>query len=157
MFGDANFCWLCNALMCHFSNYLHEAHNITRSAPTTVHPHTSPSNNPIMVQSAHYMQPTTPGILHIIISYPSFNLPSILSKILSAGWHILSCLPPSSYMHWWQEVQLRQEITPTASKHWYGGVMFLFHPVSHQSNRHLSQKTIGSYICKSWDEVPNSS
>ncbi len=37
---------------------------------------------------------------------------------------------------------------------YYGGVTFLFHPEFLWSNRHLSQKTIGSYICKSWDEVP---
>ncbi len=38
----------------------------------------------------------------------------------------------------------------------YGGVMFLFHCTFHQSNRHLSQNTIGSYIHKSGDKVPHS-
>ncbi len=37
---------------------------------------------------------------------------------------------------------------------YYGGVTVLFHPVLHWSIRHLSQNTMGSYVCKSWDEVP---
>jgi hypothetical protein len=32
---------------------------------------------------------------------------------------------------------------------YYGGVTFLLHPEFDQSNRHLSQKTIGSYVRKS--------
>ncbi len=37
---------------------------------------------------------------------------------------------------------------------YYGAVTFLFHPVFHWSNRHLSQNTIGSYARKSSDKIP---
>ncbi len=47
--------------------------------------------------------------------------------------------------------------TQTQDKvNYYGSVTFLLHSEFHWSNRHLSQKTIESYVRKSWDKVPYS-
>ncbi len=98
MHGGTNIHRLCNAFMCRSINYPHNAHSIACSAPTMAHPHKSQSNTSALVLFAHYVRPTTPGILNIIISYPSLCLPSMLSTISSVGQHIQSFLAPSPYM-----------------------------------------------------------
>jgi hypothetical protein len=87
--GD-DFCRLHDPFMCCLSDYLRSAHNIARSPPL--------SDTPVLAQSIGYVQPLNPGILDVLISFPSLHLPSMLSNISSTGRHILSCLAPSSYM-----------------------------------------------------------
>jgi hypothetical protein len=86
----ANFRRLCDVFMCRSSDFLQSAHNIAHSPPS--------SDFLVLAKSIGYVGPLNPGILDVLISFPSPSLPSMLSSISSTGHHILSRLAPSSCM-----------------------------------------------------------
>ncbi len=95
MRDGANFYHHCDSFMSHSRNFLHGANNIVHLHPPSLFPS---SDTPNMAQSVAHKRPPRPGILEVLISYPSLCLLSMLSSISLAGWHILSCLAPPSYM-----------------------------------------------------------
>ncbi len=61
---------------------------------------------------------------------------------------------PYWYLSMEQKLMKKKHLDGITNFLW--GCYVLFHCTFHQSNRHLSQNTIGSYIHKSGDKVPHS-
>ncbi len=90
MWHSANFQCLRDSFMCCSSNFLKCVHHIA--------PDTTPLPPPVLAQSTQQVTSDCPGMLDILVAYPSMCIPSALSCISSAGRHILSCLAPSFYL-----------------------------------------------------------
>jgi hypothetical protein len=97
MRNSANLRCFLDSFMCRAHGYLKGIHNIAISKPFPCPVSPSPDST-VLAQSTHYIRPTQPGILDILISYPSLHLPPTLLCISNAGRHILSNLAPSFYM-----------------------------------------------------------
>jgi hypothetical protein len=94
---SANFCRLCDSLMCRLGKYLRSIHNISHSKPSPPNPVSLYTKSMVLAKPAHYFCPSQLGILDVLISYPYLNIPSALLCISSTGHHLLSHLAPSSY------------------------------------------------------------
>ncbi len=79
------FCRLQDSFMCQGSDFRKSLYTLTLPIPDAM------ASNPFHIaQSAHYIPPSAPGTLEVILSHKSFCTPVALSCLTHAGQHILS-------------------------------------------------------------------
>jgi hypothetical protein len=97
MQDGANFRRLRNSFMCQASDYLKGIHHL--ASDVNIRPLSYPAiSSPVLAQSTQIIPPDCPGIMDVLLSYPSLRTSSALSCISAAGCHLLSCLAPPSYL-----------------------------------------------------------
>jgi hypothetical protein len=97
MQDGANFHQLHDSFMCRASNYLKGNHHL--ASDVNIGPLSCPATSfPVLAQSTQIIPPDCPGIMNVLLSYPSLRTSSALSCISAAGHHLLSHLAPPSYL-----------------------------------------------------------
>jgi hypothetical protein len=97
MQDGANFHQLHDSFMCRASDYLKGIHHL--ASDVNIGPSSNPAiSSSTLAQSTQIIPPDCPGIMDILLSYPSLRTSSTLSCISAAGRHLLSCLAPPSYL-----------------------------------------------------------
>jgi hypothetical protein len=82
MRDGADFRRLRDSLMCRSSNYNKRLHS-------------SVDISPVLAQTAHYIKPSCPGLLDVLLSHRCFHIPEAISCLSSFGRHLLSRITSS--------------------------------------------------------------
>ncbi len=97
MQDGANFRQLHDSFMCRASDYLKGNHHL--ASDVNIGPSSCLATSfPVLAQSTQIVPPDCPGIMDVLLSYPSLRTSSALSCISAASRHLLSCLAPPSYL-----------------------------------------------------------
>jgi hypothetical protein len=97
MQDGADFRRLRDSFMCQASDYLKGNHRL--ASDINIGPLSCPATSfPVLAQSTQIIPPDCPGIMDVLLSYPSLRTSSALSCISAAGRHLLSRLAPPSYL-----------------------------------------------------------
>jgi hypothetical protein len=84
MRDGANFCRLLDSFMCRGSDFLKSLYTSTLPIPNAM-----PSDPFHIAQLAHYIPPSAPGTLEVLLSHTSLRTPAARSCLTHAGQHIL--------------------------------------------------------------------